>query len=167
MAFTVLHAAWLCGLVVQPHLHGTARHSRSCVRCSTSDEGLAPVIDPLRTLDTIVTRALDTVEDAFLMARRSPAKVVDSKDSLKAWQDPADARPRVLIVGSGWAAHALVKAIDADLCRLLVVSPRNYFVFTPMLAAASVGTVEYVQGLQRFARCACASIAFVTNPVQP
>jgi len=26
---------------------------------------------------------------------------------------------------------------------VLIVSPRNYFVFTPMLAAASVGTVEY------------------------
>ena len=46
-------------------------------------------------------------------------------------------------MGSGWAAHALVKIIDADLYRLLVVSPRNFFIFTPMLAASSVGTVEY------------------------
>lgn len=152
MASTVLLTAWLCGLVVRPQFHGAAQHSRRYVRCSTADEGPAPVIDPLRTLDTLVTRALDTVEDAFLMARRAPARVVDSKDSLKAWQDVADPRPRVLIVGSGWAAHALVKAIDADLCRLLVVSPRNYFVFTPMLAAASVGTVEYVCAQQRFPR---------------
>ena len=38
---------------------------------------------------------------------------------------------------------AQVKIVDADLYRLLVVSPRNFFIFTPMLAASSVGTVEY------------------------
>ena len=59
------------------------------------------------------------------------------------WDDPNDPRPRLLVLGSGWAAHALVKIIEADQYRLLVVSPRNYFVFTPMIAASSVGTVEY------------------------
>ena len=37
--------------------------------------------------------------------------------------------------------HA-VKIIEADQYRLLVVSPRNYFVFM-MLAASAVGAVEY------------------------
>ena len=32
--------------------------------------------------------------------------------------------------------------IDSDKYEVIYVSPRNYFVFTPMLAAASVGTVD-------------------------
>ena len=100
-------------------------------------------LDALRTLDTLITRTLDTVEDAWLLARRVAADVVDPIDCLDCWQDESDHRPRVLVIGSGWAAHALVKIVDADLYRLLVVSPRNFFIFTPMLAASSVGTVEY------------------------
>ena len=100
-------------------------------------------LDALRTLDTLISRGLDTAEDAFLLARRVAAEPVDSIDCLSAWKDDADPRPRILIVGSGWGAHALVKIVDADLYRLLVISPRNFFIFTPMLAASSVGTVEY------------------------
>ena len=100
-------------------------------------------LDGLRTLDTLITRGLDTIEDAFLLARRVTAEPVDSVDCLDAWTDDADERQRILVIGSGWAAHALVKIVDADLYRLLVVSPRNFFIFTPMLAASSVGTVEY------------------------
>lgn len=33
--------------------------------------------------------------------------------------------------------------MDISKVEVCVVSPRNYFIFTPMLAAASVGTVEY------------------------
>ena len=101
------------------------------------------MLNPWRTLDTLINRGLDTVEDAWLLARRVTAEYVDPIDCLDSWDDPNDARPRLLVIGSGWAAHALVKIVDADLYRLLVVSPRNYFLFTPMLAASSVGTVEY------------------------
>ena len=34
------------------------------------------------------------------------------------------------------------QVIDVDKYEVIYVSPRNYFVFTPMLAAASVGTVD-------------------------
>lgn len=102
-----------------------------------------PSLDWVRTLDTLVTRGLDTVEDALLLARRVTAETVDSINCLDAWEDASDPRPRLLIVGSGWGAHALVKIVDADLYRCLVISPRTFFVFTPMLAASSVGTVEY------------------------
>ena len=40
---------------------------------------------------------------------------------------------------SVWKWDEGVKIVDADLYRLLVVSSRNYFLFTPMLAASSVG----------------------------
>ena len=33
--------------------------------------------------------------------------------------------------------------LDATLYDVTVVSPRNYFLFTPMLAASAVGTVDF------------------------
>ena len=36
-----------------------------------------------------------------------------------------------------------MKVADSQKLRIIVVSPTNHFVFTPMLASASVGTVEY------------------------
>lgn len=47
------------------------------------------------------------------------------------------------MLGTGWAAHALLKEIDASKFEVTTVSPRNFFLFTPMLAASAVGTVEY------------------------
>jgi NADH dehydrogenase FAD-containing subunit len=52
-------------------------------------------------------------------------------------------RERVVILGTGWGAASYLKDIDNDLYDVTVISPRNYFLFTPMLAGASVGTVEY------------------------
>ena len=46
-------------------------------------------------------------------------------------------------MGSGWAAHALMKVANCNKLRIIVVSPSNHFVFTPMLASAATGTVEY------------------------
>jgi NADH dehydrogenase FAD-containing subunit len=36
-----------------------------------------------------------------------------------------------------------LKDIDTSMYDVTVVSPRNYFLFTPMLAGSSVGTVEF------------------------
>jgi hypothetical protein len=52
-------------------------------------------------------------------------------------------REKIVVLGTGWGAAAFLKGIDTSLYDVTVVSPRNYFVFTPMLAGASVGTVDY------------------------
>ena len=52
-------------------------------------------------------------------------------------------RERVVVLGTGWGAAAFVKDIDTSRYDVTVISPRNYFLFTPMLAGASVGTVDY------------------------
>ena len=40
-----------------------------------------------------------------------------------AWEAPndVDRRPRLVVLGSGWAAHALIKVIDTEKFRVLVV----------------------------------------------
>ncbi|KAL3893384.1 MAG: hypothetical protein SGARI_008205, partial [Bacillariaceae sp.] len=52
-------------------------------------------------------------------------------------------REKVVVLGTGWGAAAFLKGIDTSLYDVTVISPRNHFVFTPMLAGASVGTVDY------------------------
>ncbi|KNE56114.1 hypothetical protein AMAG_01953 [Allomyces macrogynus ATCC 38327] len=50
---------------------------------------------------------------------------------------------RLVIIGSGWAGYKLLRQIDTNQFDVFCVSPRNYFVFTPLLAGSSVGTLEF------------------------
>ena len=57
---------------------------------------------------------------------------------------PSTPGPRVVILGSGWAAHSVIKVIDPDVISdVFVISPRNFFFFTPLLSATAVGTIEF------------------------
>ncbi|GFZ13308.1 alternative NAD(P)H dehydrogenase 1 [Actinidia rufa] len=55
----------------------------------------------------------------------------------------ADEKPRVVVVGSGWAGCRLMKGIDTSLYDVVCVAPRNHMVFTPLLASTCVGTLEF------------------------
>ena len=79
-------------------------------------------------IDTIFGRTLDTVEDAIRLATRLPVE--------KGWIErppvpDEEMCPSVVVLGSGWAAHALLKIVDTTKTRLTVISPSNHFVFTP------------------------------------
>ncbi|KAM0002375.1 putative NADH:ubiquinone reductase (non-electrogenic) [Helianthus debilis subsp. tardiflorus] len=52
-------------------------------------------------------------------------------------------KPRVVVLGSGWAGCSLMKGIDTSLYDIVCVSPRNHMVFTPLLASTCVGTLEF------------------------
>jgi hypothetical protein len=52
-------------------------------------------------------------------------------------------KERIVVLGTGWGGHAFLKTIDATKYDVTIISPRNYFTFTPMLAASAVGTVEF------------------------
>ncbi len=101
-----------------------------------------------RLFNILVEKSFDTVEDASLMFRRKMAEsdaVLNPRDAdaMAEWNDETqNDKPRVLVIGTGWGAHAFIKCIDTDKFRILVVSPINHFVFTPMLASSSVGTTE-------------------------
>jgi NADH:ubiquinone reductase (non-electrogenic) len=67
----------------------------------------------------------------------------------------AAARPKLLILGSGFAAFRLMRQIDPSRYDVTVVSRRNHFVYTPLLPSTVVGTVEFrtiVEPLRRGAR---------------
>lgn len=51
-------------------------------------------------------------------------------------------KPRLVILGGGWGSVAMLKNLNPGDYHVTVVSPTNYFLFTPMLPSATVGTLE-------------------------
>lgn len=51
-------------------------------------------------------------------------------------------KPKLVILGSGWGAVGLINKLNPDNYNVTVISPSNYFLFTPLLPSATVGTVE-------------------------
>ncbi|KAJ4831392.1 Internal alternative NAD(P)H-ubiquinone oxidoreductase A1, mitochondrial [Turnera subulata] len=52
-------------------------------------------------------------------------------------------KPRVVVLGTGWAACRFIKGLDTRLYDIVCISPRNHMVFTPLLASTCVGTLEF------------------------
>lgn len=52
-------------------------------------------------------------------------------------------RPRLLVLGSGFASFSLLKRVDVKRFDVTVVSVRNHFLFTPLLPSTTVGTLEF------------------------
>jgi len=92
----------------------------------------------------IYNRALDTIEDVSIHIKRAFNPFYqNSTRTILNYENRIDDRPRIVIVGSGWAAHAFLKTIETDIFHVICVSPRPFFLFTPMLTGTCVGSVEY------------------------
>uniref|UniRef100_A0ACD5V253 Uncharacterized protein n=1 Tax=Avena sativa TaxID=4498 RepID=A0ACD5V253_AVESA len=52
-------------------------------------------------------------------------------------------KPRVVVLGTGWASCRFLKDVDTSVYDVVCVSPRNHMVFTPLLASTCVGTLEF------------------------
>src|SRR5437867_4379873 len=51
-------------------------------------------------------------------------------------------RARLVILGTGFGAFNLVKHLKDDY-EVTIISPRNHFLFTPLLPSTTVGTLEF------------------------
>ncbi|ORX65248.1 FAD/NAD(P)-binding domain-containing protein [Linderina pennispora] len=51
-------------------------------------------------------------------------------------------RKTLVLLGTGWGSTTILKNIDTKKFNVVVVSPRNYFLFTPLLPSCTVGTTE-------------------------
>lgn len=58
-------------------------------------------------------------------------------------QLPFDENKKTLVLlGTGWGSTTVLKNLDTENLNVVVVSPRNYFLFTPLLPSCTVGTIE-------------------------
>lgn len=51
-------------------------------------------------------------------------------------------KKKVVILGTGWSALSLINHLEPEQFDITIVSPRNYFLFSPLLPSVTVGTVE-------------------------
>ncbi|KAI3638096.1 hypothetical protein MIR68_003707 [Amoeboaphelidium protococcarum] len=81
---------------------------------------------------------------------------------------------KLVLVGSGWGIYNLLKSIDTQNYDVHLVSPKNYFTFTPLLASTSVGTLEFRSAIEpvrvsdriTFHQARCDSIDFQSRSIQ-
>ncbi|KAL4780095.1 nucleotide-binding domain-containing protein [Aspergillus varians] len=58
-------------------------------------------------------------------------------------QRPGDDKERVVILGSGWGGYTLSRKLSPRQFAPVVISPRSYFVFTPLLTATAGGDLDF------------------------
>ena len=85
----------------------------------------------------LLDKTLDTLEDVALHFKRLLTSPLNTA------KGSGKRRPVVVVLGSGWSAHCFLKVIDTDKFEVKCISPRPYFIFTPMLTSAAVGTTEF------------------------
>ncbi|KAL4874360.1 pyridine nucleotide-disulfide oxidoreductase-domain-containing protein [Aspergillus karnatakaensis] len=55
----------------------------------------------------------------------------------------ANGKERVVILGSGWGGYTLSQKLSLEKFSPLVISPRSYFVFTPLLTDTAGGNLDF------------------------
>lgn len=86
------------------------------------------------------------VSELALHPRRGGPKNLPIAEALLGDQDTEEMaeqkdKPRLVILGTGWGSISLLKQLNPGDYHVTVVSPTNYFLFTPMLPSATVGTL--------------------------
>mmetsp|Transcript_38669 Transcript_38669/g.76619 ORF Transcript_38669/g.76619 Transcript_38669/m.76619 type:complete len:196 (-) Transcript_38669:512-1099(-) len=54
-------------------------------------------------------------------------------------------RPKVIVLGSGWGAASFIEGMseeEAQMYDITLVSPRNHFLYTPLLPTCAMGSIE-------------------------
>ncbi len=59
-----------------------------------------------------------------------------------------DGKPTLVVLGTRFASWSLLMHIDFDLYRVVIVSPRNYFLFTPLLSSWILDKVDIMSILE-------------------
>eukprot|EP00882_Tetradesmus_deserticola_P001020 GHRQ01001105.1.p1 GENE.GHRQ01001105.1~~GHRQ01001105.1.p1 ORF type:complete len:649 (+),score=345.14 GHRQ01001105.1:241-2187(+) len=131
-----------------------AKHSSAAPAPVREDEAIELAWPaPRPWAEVFLSKVVDTVEDVGVIARRTFNKSVPGIEAIdrlfragkggRLQLKKETQKPVVLVLGTGWGAHSLVKVIDVEQFEVVVVSPRNHFLFTPMLPSTAVGTVEF------------------------
>ncbi|WCJ30629.1 External alternative NAD(P)H-ubiquinone oxidoreductase B1 mitochondrial [Euphorbia peplus] len=95
-------------------LHASSSHSKLLLLFAVSSGGVVAYADSKQ----------ETV--------RTPAEVNQGEFRKK----------KVVVLGTGWGGISFLKDLDVSSYDVHVVSPRNYFAFTPLLPSVTCGTVE-------------------------
>ena len=76
------------------------------------------------------------------MDPRNGAQVIQTQRSTAAPGDKS-AREKVIVLGSGWGRYTFSRQLSEKLHSCTIVSPRSYFVFTPLLTETAAGNLDF------------------------
>ncbi|XP_037414645.1 internal alternative NAD(P)H-ubiquinone oxidoreductase A1, mitochondrial-like [Triticum dicoccoides] len=107
-----------------------------------SRRGCAPAFYGRGPLSTAAAAAASDAGDAAVLRRGLAGLGPTAKGE----------KPRVVVLGTGWAGSRLMKDLDTTGYDVVCVSPRNHMVFTPLLASTCVGTLEFRSVAEPLAR---------------
>ncbi|GMI88967.1 alternative NAD(P)H dehydrogenase 2 [Hibiscus trionum] len=102
-----------------------------------------------KSKSTVTKTLVQATLSHFSTASHSPASVAQPSGL---GPTKPDEKPRVVVLGSGWAGCRLMKGLNPSLYDIVCVSPRNHMVFTPLLASTCVGTLEFRSVAEPIAR---------------
>jgi NADH dehydrogenase FAD-containing subunit len=77
----------------------------------------------------------DAVEKELLKGTTSTAAAISVKST--------KTKPRIVVIGAGWGGYRVAQDLDKSKFDVELISPRNYFLFTPLLPSTTVGTLEF------------------------
>ncbi|EKX51060.1 hypothetical protein GUITHDRAFT_150973 [Guillardia theta CCMP2712] len=81
-------------------------------------------------------------------------------DDLLLTKPATERKERLIVLGSGWGAVALLDKIDPFKYEVICISPRNHFVMTPLLPSVTVGTIE-TRTVVESIRSICPHVKFI------
>lgn len=90
----------------------------------------------------------------------------DSGSDAAVEQPQLPPRKKVVVLGTGWGGTTFLRNLDSRLYDVQVISPRNYFAFTPLLPSVTSGTVEprsIVEPIRRVLEKVCCSAEFIAG----
>eukprot|EP01024_Parvocaulis_polyphysoides_P073525 TRINITY_DN9468_c1_g1_i5.p1 TRINITY_DN9468_c1_g1~~TRINITY_DN9468_c1_g1_i5.p1 ORF type:complete len:604 (+),score=96.75 TRINITY_DN9468_c1_g1_i5:111-1922(+) len=127
------------------------------ISCRSNSLGAKPVYQKGRQVIVLPSRAFThrpishskrrplVVQNVAQVKDETLVKSQDSKWPEFQSQDDSLGKERVVILGSGWGAASFLKNLPESATQnyeFIVVSPRNYFLYTPLLPAVATGTME-------------------------
>jgi len=95
-----------------------------------------------QTINTAEGAHLDVPEEAFHPKLGGIKQLPVVSHALDDSKENVNTKPKLVIIGSGWAAVSVLDQLGKDDYNVTVISENNYFLFTPLLPSATVGTLE-------------------------
>mmetsp|Transcript_32574 Transcript_32574/g.75342 ORF Transcript_32574/g.75342 Transcript_32574/m.75342 type:complete len:721 (-) Transcript_32574:14-2176(-) len=125
---------------VAGHSRRQSRHQRS--QKTRVQAAIGPVVAAAAAAAKVATAG------KFAAAGASAAGVAAGIKSISEGR-PAEHRsgrkPKVVVLGTGWGSVTFLQGLSEDIANyydITVVSPRNFFLYTPLLPASTMGSIE-------------------------
>ncbi|KAF7595630.1 hypothetical protein BBP40_005378 [Aspergillus hancockii] len=113
-------------------LESVSREMRSVLVNSS-----VPLGRPSRAL---LSRTYRVQPSSFVQSKRCLATQVEHTTAIP---ESDSGKERVVILGSGWGGYTLSRKLSLKSFSPVVISPRSYFVFTPLLTDAAGGSLDF------------------------